>query len=393
MKTFVSVLLCILILPVILPASTTVASVANGGAEENTALSEQIAYELENYDFQAWERTFKALPDEIRGMLGTSAESMVEEYALFRADGDARGIFDKLKNIFLSAVKKNTVPITKILAIGILSGLALSVTAKEKTSKEDSAVSLICMGVCILLLMNEITNATKSAAASVLALSGFLEVSMPILSTLIASVGSVGTSGMLSPLSAFLNSFVVNVFNNTVLPLTLALAAVSVINAMSDAVELNHLQKLIKTVLKWIIGLVFTVYMGMLAVQGVAVSNADSVAVKSVKFALDKSVPVVGSVVSGTLSTVISCVGMIKNAAGISAVLIAAASLAVPLLNIGGMTMALRIGAALCETVADKKICNLLSAMADVCNYLFAAVVSVGIMFMITMGICIMIGS
>lgn len=356
-------------------------------------ISEEISYELEKYDFQSFDAFFGKLPVEIRDTLGESVEDMIEKYAYKGTDESVESVFDKIKNIFVSAVLKNMVPISKILAVGILSGLALSITAKDKSENSENAVGLICMGICILIIFRELADVIQSAAVSVISLNEFSQASMPVLSMLIASAGSVGTSGMLSPLSAFLNGFVVNMFKNTVLPLTLAMVAVSVINTMSNDGNLNNLLKLIKTALKWIIGLTFTVYMGMLSVQGIAAYNADSAAVKSVKFALDKSVPIVGSVVSGTLSTVVSCVGMIKNAAGISAVVIAAFNLLVPLLNIGGMTFALRMGAALCETVSDKRISKLLSSLADVCNYLFASVVSVGIMFMITLGICIMIGN
>ena len=209
---------------------------------------------------------------------------------------------------------------------------------------------------------------------------------------MIAAAGSVGTSGMLSPLSVFLNTTVVGMFENIIMPLTLSSAAIASVGALTHSTRMAHLLKLIKTVLKWIIGLVFTVYLGMLTVQGIAAYSADSIALKSAKFALDKSVPVVGSVVSGTLSTVMSCAGMIKNAAGISAVLISCAYVLSPLLCIGGATLAFRIGAALCETVADGAIPSLLSSLADVCNYLFAAVVATGIMFMITLGLCIMVG-
>lgn len=379
---------------VMICASFSNAFALNGNEEvyEETDIQSQIEYELEKYDFSKWDAFFDELPNGITEILGTDARHTVEKYAYTDGAADGEKNVAAVKDICLQAIAENTVPIAKILALAILSGLASFASAGGKENGNESIISFICTGICVLLLLNEIRRVTQSAEAAVNLLSEFSEVSMPILTTLIAAVGSVGTSGTLSPLAAFLNSFVVGVFKNTVLPLTLAMAAISAVNAMSGDDALKHLLTFIKTALKWLIGLTFTVYMGMLSVQGIAAANVDSIAVKSVKFALDKSVPVVGSVVSGTLSTVVSCASMIKNAAGLSAVLIAAANLLMPLLNIGGMTIALRMCAAMCESVFDRRICKLLSSLASVCNYLFAAVVSVGIMFMITLGICIMIG-
>ncbi|MBQ2661440.1 MAG: stage III sporulation protein AE [Clostridia bacterium] len=353
----------------------------------------QLQAEIEKYDFEAWEKSFSTLPDDIRGMLGESAKDMITEYAQGKENGNAQETLDKIKNTLWFSFNKSVVPITKVLAIGVLSSLASALVESKGKADGQSAVSLLCTGICVLLLLNEIISMITNIRGSLDGLSTFFEISVPVLATLIAAVGNVGTSGMLTPLAAFLNGTVASAFKNIIIPLTFSLAAICVVDAMSEDGSLKHFSKLIKTALKWVIGIVFTVYMGMIAVQGVAAYTADGVAVKSVQFALSESIPVVGSVVSGTLSTVISCALMVKNAAGISAVIIAGAYLLTPLLNIGGMTLALRVGAALCETVADRKICNLLSSLADVCNYLFAAVVSLGLMFMITLGVCIMVGS
>ena len=95
---------------------------------------------------------------------------------------------------------------------------------------------------------------------------------------------------------------------------------------------------------------------------------------------------------AGSLDTVRGCTLLIKNAAGAAAVLIALGIVLTPLLQIAGMSLALRVTAALCAQVADGRMPKMLENLADVCRYLFACAALVALMYVLTMGLVMGLG-
>jgi stage III sporulation protein AE len=97
--------------------------------------------------------------------------------------------------------------------------------------------------------------------------------------------------------------------------------------------------------------------------------------------------------VSDTVVTVLGCTLIIKNALGISAIMITLMVILTPMLKIAASIFVYRVGAALIEPVADKKLTQMISMIADVSTYLFAAMISVGAMFIISIGLIMSAGN
>ena len=74
----------------------------------------------------------------------------------------------------------------------------------------------------------------------------------------------------------------------------------------------------------------------------------------------------IGSLVSGSVDTLLACSLLVKNALGAGAVLLVAGVLVSPLLDIMTLQIAFRISAAIMEPVADSRLTKGISALADV---------------------------
>ena len=73
--------------------------------------------------------------------------------------------------------------------------------------------------------------------------------------------------------------------------------------------------------LKWGMGLTFTFFLGSVSIKSLNAAGLDSAGVKALKYAFDKSVPVVGGVISGTYEGLRAGAIVLKNAAGIDALI------------------------------------------------------------------------
>ncbi len=93
-------------------------------------------------------------------------------------------------------------------------------------------------------------------------------------------------------------------------------AAVSVCTGINKFFNISTLLASFKKFINFILGLLGTVYTGILALKDVLAVGIDKVAVKGVKFVIGSAVPVVGSALSEGLSSIIASVSLMRNTYG-----------------------------------------------------------------------------
>ncbi|HOG00369.1 MAG TPA: stage III sporulation protein AE [Clostridia bacterium] len=341
-------------------------------------------------DLGAWEAIWQSFSGSAR--LGFSnVRQLIASLASGSGGISAESLLDTVKQLALAAFRESFASYAALIAVAVLASL-MGVISKEKDGI-GSAAGFLCFGMSAALVAYNLTRIIALTASSIDALSKCMEAVTPVMSAALAATGSAASGTLMQPLTAFLSLGVAGVFKNLVLPLVGAAGMASMLGVLSESGSLEHMFGFFKSAVKWIVGAVFTVYFGVVSIQGITVARADSIAVRTARYALDKSVPIVGGAVSGTLDTLLASASLIKNAAGAAAVVTAVMVAAVPLISIACTGLACRMIAALCEPLGDKRIPGLLTKMADVCTLLFAALIAVAAMFIITAGLTFAAGN
>ena len=80
--------------------------------------------------------------------------------------------------------------------------------------------------------------------------------------------------------------------------------------------HLDRLSEGIKKAVIWGLGLIMTVFLGILSVQSIITASADNAAMKTLKFAVSSAVPIVGGAVSDALSTVSGSLALMRTGIG-----------------------------------------------------------------------------
>ena len=223
-----------------------------------------------------------------------------------------------------------------------------------------------------------------AAYGAIDSLCSCMELIAPVLSAAIAASGEAASSAALSPLAAFLSGTVAGAFKSAVLPLCAGAGVCAMLSALTGEEKLSKLFKLIKSLIRWLSGAVFTLYFATVGIWGIGARSSDSVAVKTAKYAIDKGVPIVGGAVSGTVDTVLEGVSLIKNSAGLAALVTLMLAVLSPLVSMACNAVCARGAAAVCSALGDARISTLMERVADAVNGLFASVLAVAAMFMAT---------
>lgn len=142
-----------------------------------------------------------------------------------------------------------------------------------------------------------------------------------------------------------------------------------------------------------IMGLLSTIFLGVMAIQGVAGAVGDSVTFRTAKFATDTFIPVVGGVFSDALEAVIRSSLLMKNAVGIAGVLIIVMILVIPLVKIITIAFIYKLAGAVIQPVGEEKISDCLNGLGNGLITVFAAVATVGLLFFFALAIVVGLGN
>ena len=218
---------------------------------------------------------------------------------------------------------------------------------------------------------------------SIQSLVGFMNNLIPILITLMLTTGNIVSANLIQPIILFVITFIGNFIVSILIPIILVATALGIISKVSDKVQIDKLSKFLKSSVIWVLGIVLTLFVGIISIEGNLSSTVDGVTAKTTKAAVSSFIPVVGKILGDAVDTVIGCSNILKNAVGIVGVIVIIGICVIPIIKLTLLMGMYYLGAALCQPIADEKIIKLLEQMGDTFKIFLAIMCSVSVMLII----------
>ena len=235
----------------------------------------------------------------------------------------------------------------------------------------------------VTLIMTNFVQILDIVKESIQSLVGFMNSLIPIMITLMITTGSIVSANLIQPIILFLITFIGNFLTGIIIPLILISTSLGIVSKISDRVQVDKLSKFFKTSVIWILGVILTIFVGVVSIEGTLSSSVDGITAKTAKAAVSSFIPVVGKILGDAVDTVIGCSSILKNATGIVGVIILIGIAIVPIIKLVALMAIYYLGAALCQPIADEKIISLLEQMGDTFKVLLAIMCSISVMFII----------
>lgn len=245
----------------------------------------------------------------------------------------------------------------------------------------------------VTLIMANFTSIIELTKETIENLIGFMNTLIPILITLMITTGSITTANVVQPIILFAITFIGNTISSVILPLLLASTVLGIVSNISDKVQINKLSKCFKSSIVWILGIVLTVFVGFLSIEGTLTSSVDGLTAKTAKAAVSNFIPIVGKILGDAVDTVIGCSTVLKNAVGVVGIIVVIGICILPIIRLSILTISYYLTSAVCEIIADEKIVKLLEQMAGSFKILLAILFSVSTMLLIGITLVIQISN
>ena len=262
-------------------------------------------------------------------------------------------------------------PVGQMLVIVLISGLFrhLQLQQDSASAMADWMAYLLC---CVLAawILGECVGQVKSASVQ---MGEAIEDVTPVLTVLLTAMGSLQTSTVLSPLMAGLTGGTFHIVNKLVIPAILVKSILDLGTGMNSLIRLDGISKLIGSLVKWLLGILFVVFLGVTALKGIAGASLDGVYFKAAKFTIDKTVPIIGGMFSDTLDTLMACGAVVKNSVGIVGLLSMTMLLLAPLCGLMSYMFLMKIAAAAAGLFGGQGTSQMLERMSEAIKLLLAA--------------------
>ncbi len=300
-----AIFLCALLLFLLIPVSSY--SMDYSEEEYNKTLS---SYDLSSFEKELDADTYKML-DEL-GVLDFSYESITG-----LSFNDIVGL---LKSLFQ---KKAELPIKS--SVTVLIFILLSAFLQSLKAESDDSVNMIYSTATALLVATvvlvKLTSTVSLASMAISVASNFVYAFIPVFCSIVVVSGGITTGFSTNTTLLILAQGLSFISSNVFMPIVNCYLALGVTSSLRYELNLDKLLSSVKKIITTCISFVSGVFVSVLSVKTAVAGRADMLGLRSIRFAINSVVPVIGSSISEGLLSIQAYSSLIKSSVGIVGVM------------------------------------------------------------------------
>ena len=374
MKTAIKILVILFIVSIFI----SYADIAYAD-EDDKNLNQTIDEMLDSIDLNDLEKYYNSIPQHFKN--DSDLKSYLKRLFSMEDFADYDSILLYCTGTFLKGFKEKLPLFITLFALLVISGL-ISATASSK-GKGVTEIARFAVYAAVICTITAIAYSLLEKGKSVIeGISAAVETVFPIILTLMTVTGSSASVAAYSPSVAFISNFAVLAAKNLIFPIIVFMLAVSVISNINSSVKLKNLFGFCASSLKWILGLLVTLFSVFLTVKGLSAGTFDGISIRAVKYTINSSVPIVGGLVKDGLDFILAAAVLIKNSLGVFAIIYIFGAAIGPILEIAAISLSLKFVNAVTEPIGDGKSNDFINSVSASLNFLTATIITISVMYL-----------
>ena len=280
-----------------------------------------------------------------------------------------------------------------IVAISILSGMLQTFKPESGGDGVKSIINFVSYAAVVSIVMFGITDLVIMVGNTLSSMKRQMDIIFPILLTLMVAVGGTTSAGVYQPAIVLLSNGVMQIFSFVVMPLFIITLVFSVVGHISPHTRLDKFVSFFNSAYKWIVGIVFTVFISFLTIQGIAAGAHDGISVRAARFTISSYVPYLGGYLSQGFDLVLASSILIKNAVGVAGLYLLFGVVLGPIVSIVVFGLGIKLAAAITQPIADERISDFLTTINRSFSMLVSILIGAAFMYFLTIGLIIITGN
>ena len=272
-----------------------------------------------------------------------------------------------------------------IVSVAIICNLVGQLSSNRNSV--GNVVYFVCFAVIVVLIFKYVLGLITTTKTTLSSLSNQIQIIFPILLTLITALGGVVSAGIYQPAMSVLSSVISELFISILMPIFIFSFVFNIMGNISPNIKMEKFAKFFSSLFKWLIGIVFTLFVSFISIQGITAISADSISIKTAKFALKSYVPFLGGYLSDGISLIMASSVLVKNGIGVTGLILMFSTILSPVLKILIFMLGLKLVAGILEPLTEKRISEFVYGVSKSLSMLIACIVGMGFMYLISIGL------
>lgn len=300
--------------------------------------------------------------------------------------------FPALWQMFLNTLKKPLRTLAAMLGVILLCAL-LEAT---RTTVAEGALSGVFQTVSVLCILTAVATPILDCIVKTTAVireaSVFMMGFVPMFAAAMVSAGQPVTGATYNLFLITACQVVSQVVAQTLIPLMSIYLAFCICGAFVPELNIQSVAGGIKSVVSWAMGLILTIFVGLLSIQSMLSHGADGATVKATKFLINSLVPAVGGILSDAYIAAQGCLRLLKTTVGAYGIVVALFTFLPTLLYVVTWYLLTRLVAMAGDLVGAGRIAGVLRSCSNVLALLLAAIVCFALLVIVSTGVVMVTG-
>lgn len=274
-----------------------------------------------------------------------------------------------------------------IIAIGVISNMLSAVKSKFNEKSTSNLIHIVCFLSIVTIVVGIVSSLAINVGKSVNLMVKQMNVTFPILLTLMIGLGANASAGVFQPVVAILTTYVADFFSYFIIPLFMISFVFGIISNLSPNIKLDKFNSFISSLFKWSVGLIFTLFFAIFTIQGISAGTFDSVSLRTTKYTIKSYVPIMGGYLSDGMDLILASTILIKNSVGLVGLLMVITTILAPILEIIIFSLMLKLISAVLQPMGNNQISNFLMSSSKSVIMLSSSIIAIGFMYLISIGL------
>lgn len=344
-------------------------------------LNDNISSILDGLDLSAIEEYIKNHGNDFIFSFGDSARDIVEYLLHGNLNIDYSSYLGEIFSVLFENVISLVPAFAQIVALSVICAIVKSAEGSIMSKSTTKAVRIACYALIITILIAMLGGVIATAAQSIDNIKAQVEVVTPVLVTLTVLTGGSGAGAIYSPSALFISGGAVEIVSGLIFPATVGIIVINFISKLSPDLSFSGTSKLIKSILKWVIGITLAIFSIFITVQSTGASLFDGIFFKATKYLVGSSVPIVGNFLSAGVDMIVAAGSVIKSSVGMLGIVLLIIEVAPPIILFAAFSLILKFVAAVVQPIGEGTLFSLFSDLAGDIEYFIAGLCTVAFMY------------
>lgn len=345
---------------------------------------------IDSLDWSDVEKIFNELPVDFKAFFGGDIKQYISEFSKNNESFNFENFKILIMSNLTSSLKKHLSLFSIVLLIIIISSLFKSIKPDFASNSVSRIVDFSVAVIIGSILSYSILTFVKSVSNFVSTINSLIQVFFPLIFTILTTLGATVSTGSFQICA----SIFVNVLTSIIVGLVLPVAVLGIVFSIISTIKRNSSAKSISFSLvnfaKKSICIIFFIFSGVIALQGISVSVKDTVSVRIAKFSLNKYIPIIGGYLSEGFNYLYAGSVLLKNSIGVSFIILICVITLPVLIEVTTCHILLKISASVSGTMSENKLMEMFGGLSKCTSLLITSIICISVCLIIFVGIVIL---